>query len=281
MDIDANCFFILGGFYDHFSIVFGKEVMLSPDSTLDFYNAKVVVFNATGEVETAVGNVYMKHVMLMRAQRLVFGGKISMMSDTPHHYTKNTTVKIVASDNIYFRGTASIEAGNIMVYANGTVASGDGFNITSTMPNTCNQVDGTYRGDDIFTCMPYKSLDLTLDPKSFLAAYNNQFNHTMRIVDHIVSVAANNYTVYVVGFKSIDLSGSTITGSRIGMCSPDVDLYMTNLDSAGMGCRSDHGIGRGRIGSDCSGNGGAHGGLGGYGGVISKSKSTREGCQMN
>jgi hypothetical protein len=133
----------------------------------------------------------------------------------------------------------------------------------------------------MFTCVPYRSLDLKYDADSFRQQFNDQFNTTYRTLDHVVGLAAKNFSVYMVSFGSIELAGSSINGPRVGMCAPDVDLYNSQIDSSAKGCRADHGIGKGKTQASCSGAGGAHGGKGGYGGVISRREASREGCQAH
>jgi hypothetical protein len=258
---------------------FGRSVRLSTESTLDFSQAKVLVFNATVEDETQLGTIFIRHTIVVNANKLVVGGRISLPDHAPVHAKESTTLALRATENIYFRGSSSLEAGLIWVHANGTIASGEGFNATSTSPNTCNQVGSTHHGDELFTCMPYKTLDTELSASSFLGQLQDQFDAGwMHSFDHAVSLVARNYTVYMVSFNSIDLSGATISGPRVGICSPNIDLYMTEIDAAGKGCVSDDGIGKGRADNQCSGAGGAHGGLGGYGGVITNSGRVRDEC---
>jgi hypothetical protein len=121
-------------------------------------------------------------------------------------------------------------------------------------------------------------MDADLTASTFLDQLDAQLGLRWANFDHAVSLVARNYTVYMVAFESIDLSGATISGPRVGMCAPNVDLYMTEVDTAGKGCQADAGIGKGRADNQCSGAGGAHGGLGGYGGVITNSGRVRDGC---
>jgi hypothetical protein len=62
---------------------FGRSVRLSTESTLDFSQAKVLVFNATVEDETALGTIFIRHTLVVNANKLVVGGQISLPGHAP------------------------------------------------------------------------------------------------------------------------------------------------------------------------------------------------------
>jgi hypothetical protein len=132
MSMDSDTTLVLGSRQEHMTLNFGRSARLSTESTLDFSQAKVLVFNATVEDDTAVGTILMRHTLVVNANRLVVGGRIGLPDHAPKSVMEGTTVALRASENIYFRGSASLEAGLIWVHANSTISSGDGFNATST-----------------------------------------------------------------------------------------------------------------------------------------------------
>lgn len=97
--------------------------------------------------------------------------------------------------------------------------------------------------------------------------FNDRFGLEMKTVDDAMKYLSNNYTIYIVSFNAINLLNGTVTGSRIGLCAPEINLTHSHLDAASLGCSPGHGLGHG-IGNDlCPGAGGAHGGKGGIGSI--------------
>lgn len=91
-----------------------------------------------------------------------------------------------------------------------------------------------------------------------------------------------NYTIYMVSFKEINLSGSDIKAPRIGLCAPDIEINKgTSLDTTGRGCKSAEGLGSGIRGAFCGGTGGSHGGNGGYGMINSPDKHKHSTCSKH
>lgn len=56
-----------------------------------------------------------------------------------------------------------------------------------------------------------------------------------------------------------------IEGPRVGICANNINLTETNIDTSGLGCKSDEGLGKGQGKATCAGSGGGHGGSGGAG----------------
>lgn len=63
------------------------------------------------------------------------------------------------------------------------------------------------------------------------------------------------------------MHNSTIHGSRIGLCAPEINITNAGLDAAHKGCYPGHGLGHGIGDKNCPGSGGAHGGHGGLGSI--------------
>lgn len=75
------------------------------------------------------------------------------------------------------------------------------------------------------------------------------------------------------------MEDAQIVGPRIGLCSNQVHLESSILNTDGKGCKHDTGLGAGVRPLGCQGSGGAHGGSGGLGGVLSGDPSVVESCQ--
>lgn len=54
-----------------------------------------------------------------------------------------------------------------------------------------------------------------------------------------------SFQVYLLSEKETVLSGSTVSGPRIGMCSSQLLMNGSTIDAAGKGCKNGHGIGNG------------------------------------
>jgi len=78
---------------------------------------------------------------------------------------------------------------------------------------------------------------------------------------------------------SIDLEGSRINGPRIGLCSNELYIEDSRVDSSARGCPADKGLGVSAIASECGGAGGSHGGPGGHGGSESGNEDSIEKCR--
>jgi hypothetical protein len=85
----------------------------------------------------------------------------------------------------------------------------------------------------------------------------------------------------MVSFEGVMLRGVNITAPRVGICAPNITLFGSQIETSGRGCPSNRGVGAGVIGGYCSGTGGAHGGEGGHGGLLTKSERTRDICAKN
>jgi hypothetical protein len=83
LSMDTDTTLVLGTRQDHMTLNFGRSVRLSTESTLDFSQAKVLVFNATVEDETALGTIFIRHTLVVNANKLVVGGQISLPGHAP------------------------------------------------------------------------------------------------------------------------------------------------------------------------------------------------------
>lgn len=87
-----------------------------------------------------------------------------------------------------------------------------------------------------------------------------------------------NYTVVVTAFEKIAFDGLSLTGPRLSLCAPSIELNFTDVNASNKGCESNTGIGAGLKGEYCAGQGGAHGGFGGYGGTMSNDEAEKTQC---
>ena len=89
----------------------------------------------------------------------------------------------------------------------------------------------------------------------------------------------HNYTTYLLSLGDTKLKGATIEGPRLGLCSADVKIEDSLIDTSGKGCPSDYGIGKGMQYRSCAGSGGSNGGRGGYGGLESDNENGHDSCK--
>lgn len=83
--------------------------------------------------------------------------------------------------------------------------------------------------------------------------------------DQIASYLQTDFTVNLVALNNLEVAqGSGIMGSRIRAYAFQLEIN-GNVDTSGLGCRSDWGVGAGIPGqsSTCAGGGAAHAGNGG------------------
>jgi len=86
------------------------------------------------------------------------------------------------------------------------------------------------------------------------------------------------WNIYVFSLGHIKIDQAEIRGPRIGLCSNEVNLQDTLVNSTGQGCTHDEGLGAGILNPGCTGSGGAHGGHGGHGGVESGDQNQINTC---
>ena len=79
------------------------------------------------------------------------------------------------------------------------------------------------------------------------------------------TMITNSWNVYLLSYGSILADGLKVDAPRIGLCSNNVAIKRSRLDSNYRGCPADKGIGNLQRLKDCAGAGGSHGGAGGPG----------------
>jgi hypothetical protein len=100
-----------------------------------------------------------------------------------------------------------------------------------------------------------------------------------KTMNEVIQNVMQNYTIYIVSFKEVTLTGSNIIAPRIGICAPDINVMTgTTLDTEGRGCHDNKGLGGGIRGAFCGGTGGSHGGAGGYGMENTLNKNHQGNC---
>lgn len=87
--------------------------------------------------------------------------------------------------------------------------------------------------------------------------------------------------MYLFSIGSINIQDAKINGPRVGICSNEVTLQDSIVNTDGRGCKRDQGLGAGIRALGCSGSGGAHGGHGGYGGLANGNNQEVEQCKAN
>ena len=75
------------------------------------------------------------------------------------------------------------------------------------------------------------------------------------------------------------MDGASIKAPRIGLCSNNIKINKSQIDSNFKGCLPDSGKGFFQRRAGCSGAGASHGGYGGYGSASSNDKSNIKKCQ--
>ena len=147
--------------------------------------------------------------------------------------------------------------GKVMMHA--------GANLTSLIEHRCNMEPDSH----LFSCLPGNKLNASLTPDSFVNAFNKQLSSNISRPSEALAAVAQNYTIYIVSFEEILMHGASLSASRIGLCAPDITVHHTKFDAAERGCRAGFGLGHGIGNEECPGSGGAHGGRGGIGSILS------------
>lgn len=87
------------------------------------------------------------------------------------------------------------------------------------------------------------------------------------------------WNIYIIAMGNITMSGADVLGPRIGICSNQITVNQTKISASGRGCGAGKGLGAGKQQDFCAGSGGAHGGVGGYGGSESSSLEEKAKCK--
>lgn len=87
------------------------------------------------------------------------------------------------------------------------------------------------------------------------------------------------WNVYIFSLNTLDMDDTKITAPRIGICSNEITINNSEIDSSRRGCVNDTGIGAGKKMDGCAGSGGSHGGDGGYGGSESDEPHIKASCK--
>jgi hypothetical protein len=61
-----------------------------------------------------------------------------------------------------------------------------------------------------------------------------QINETFKYINQ-------NFSAYLLAYGTLNIADSKISGPRVGLCSTDVVLDASTLDSTGKGCQADKG----------------------------------------
>jgi len=77
-------------------------------------------------------------VIGIRANHLEISGRIGLPEKADYELKEQSVVLVKIDKSVVFQGSSLIEAGHIMIQNNGTIETKPGFNLTSTIKNTCN-----------------------------------------------------------------------------------------------------------------------------------------------
>jgi hypothetical protein len=224
-----------------------------------------VKINTTKGASVTFGQITYGRILILNHGNVIIDGKIHLMpgvSETTWHtsylWLKNT-------DSIHLKQNASLVASYIQLHADGNITADPGSKIESLVKNTCNEgIDHNH----LFSCINRQMYNTRITHDEIVAHFNGFFHGSnITTVDQALKTLSQNYTVYLMSYQSIELNAATVSGSRIGVCSPDVNLTGSVLDAAHKGCSEGTGLGHGRGTHLCPGSGGAHGGHGGIGSV--------------
>ena len=122
----------------------------------------------------------------------------------------------------------------LQLHARGPITTEAGFNLTSYAQNSCN-INQTTK---LFSCVPADSISNEISELSFIKNYNSMFGANQTSLSSVLKAITNNFTIYVVSFEKINMTGSYLTAPRIGFCAPEIGIYNSKVDTNGKGCTS-------------------------------------------
>ena len=64
------------------------------------------------------------------------------------------------------------------------------------------------------------------------------FGANQTSLSSVLKAITNNFTIYVVSFEKINMTGSYLAAPRIGFCAPEIGIYNSKVDTNGKGCTS-------------------------------------------
>jgi len=262
----GNSLFRLFNQKPFFYLQLNKDIDIDETSTLDFSMVNGLTINGTqSENVITVGNVLYKRLFGIHGNDLHLKGKVQLGEDATE-VEKIVSEVLITGNDVEVASTGQIESGFILLQANGTLSTKTGSKIESLRDNTCNEATSN---SDLFSCVPRNSLKTHFAAEDFIESFNTQFGSNFTELEETIPILMNNYTIYLVSFNEMFLGGSVLQGSRIGFCAPNITLINSEIDTAGRGCPSDTGLGKGNLVANisCAGSGASHGGYGGYGGI--------------
>ena len=240
---------------------------VSPKATLDFSETEWVgIYPGENATDTIFGNIFFKEFIGIQGKNVDLIGKIDLGPNVKDSYRPLSKV-VVTAGNVTLYGTAEIRAGYTLLQANATLTLLEGSRVASLVENTCNVDVGA---SEVFSCFASNSLQTELTADSIREAYKTQFSTTDNQTDFstVLTGLRRNYTAYLVSYGRIKMFETYVNGPRIGICTVNLTLFNTAIDTSGQGCPSDSGLARGRQAGRCAGSGGSNFARGGFGSLL-------------
>ena len=149
---------------------------------------------------------------------------------------------------------------------------------------------------DLYQCMNYDlNEDKPLDFDYIIKNFNDQYHlikntgskdmqgtGTNQYVNDIVGMKdkiTKKWNVYLMSLNSITMEGNHISGPRVSMCTNNIIMRNSAIDTNFRGCPADKGHGNLPRPRFCAGAGGAHGGNAGRGGALSDKDVYTDKCK--
>jgi hypothetical protein len=173
-------------------------------------------------------------------------GKVNLALSVKETYRPMSKV-IIEAANITLLSDAEVSAGYTLLHANETILMEEGAKIFSLRKNTCN-IDSSSSSKDLFVCIKPNTLENTLTENLVTVNFREQFpkQDKLETFSSVLTGLMHNYTTYLISYKEIGLYSALVEGPRIGICTTNLTLVDSSIETSGHGCLGDEGLGRGR-----------------------------------
>lgn len=74
----------------------------------------------------------------------------------------------------------------------------------------------------MFNCVPVKSLDLDLSPKTFLLAFGDNSTNPVDYFAKVTPTLIQNFSIYIFSFGTINLTQTNIKAAKVGLCAQNI-----------------------------------------------------------
>eukprot|EP00347_Sterkiella_histriomuscorum_P018113 403346737 len=225
-----------------------------------------------GTKETPTGSIWFEETEVLTKENLIINCDNirvtkSIIDVEEISKNKNTTIsnlRFKTNSSVIIEKESVVNAKKIFISSQSTVKIDSNAQINIKEENSCNKDESSY--SDIFQCIPRTSIDRNIDESEFLERYSQRFSqNNITDISQTYETLNQNFSIYVFAANQILLQQSSILSPRIGLCSTQVKLIDSQVDTSTRGCLSDQGLGSGVKFDGCAATGASFGGDGGPG----------------